>query len=65
MAIKLVNRDYCACVDDYRHEYICDTDEDFASLPKACVGSTAVSLATGAVRVVNTAGEWVAFAEEG
>jgi hypothetical protein len=63
MATKMINREYCACVDDYRCEFVCDTDEDFATLPKACVGSTAVSLTSGAIRVVNTAGEWVAFGE--
>ena len=42
-------------------EYICDTDADFANLPEACTGSTAVSLESGKVMVVNTSGEWVAF----
>ena len=65
MAIKCISKKYTSVIRDYRCEYICDTDEDFASLPQADVGSTAVSLATGAIRVVNTVGEWVAFAEEG
>mgnify|MGYP003288206324 CR=1 FL=1 len=64
MAIKLTNREYCACMNDYKCEYICDTDDDFKSLPSACTGSTAVSIKTGAIRAVNTKGEWVAFAEE-
>lgn len=62
MAIKLISSEYCACVNDYRREYICDSDADFANLPKSCVGSTAVS-PSGAVRMVNASGEWVQFGE--
>ena len=65
MAIKMTHREYCACLNDYKCDFICDTDADFDTLPKACTGSTAVSIASGAIRIVNTAGEWVAFAEEG
>ena len=62
MASKLILREYRVWMDDYRHEYICDTDEDFASLPETCgTGSSAVSLASGNVKVVNTQGEWVTF----
>lgn len=61
MAIKLTNREWCACVNDYKHEFICDTDSDFATLPDASVGSAAVSVETGNVQVVNASGEWVAF----
>lgn len=63
MASVCIKAEYSAYCDDYVKEFVCDTDEDFATLPKACVGSTAVSLASGAVRVVNTTGEWVAFGE--
>lgn len=63
MATKLINNEWCACVGGYRKHFICDTDEDFANLPEACTGSTAISIASGSVRMVNTAGEWVAFAE--
>ena len=62
MAIKLVGREYCAHLDDYRHEYICDADVDFMDLPKSCVGSTALST-SGAIRMVNASGEWVPFGE--
>lgn len=61
MAIKLINQEYCPYGKEVKKEYICDTDTDFYSLPKCCTGSTAVSIATGNVRIVNTKGEWVAF----
>lgn len=60
MAIKLISLEYCECVDDYRREYIVDSDADFANLPKSCVGSTALS-PSGAMRIVNASGEWVPF----
>lgn len=62
MAIKLINSEYCACVNDYRKEFVCDSDADFDNLPKCCVGSTALS-PSGAIRMVNASGEWVPFAE--
>lgn len=60
MAIKLVNEKYCAFVDDYQCEYIVDSDADFANLPEAAPGSTALS-PSGAIMVVNASGQWVAF----
>lgn len=63
MAYKLINQEYCPFSNNYRREYLCDTDADFDNLPDACVGSTAVSVETGNVLVVNTSGDWVAFAE--
>lgn len=62
MAYKLTNQEYCAFTNDYRREYICDTDADFAALPKECVGSVALSVATGTMKMVNASGEWVNFA---
>jgi hypothetical protein len=64
MAYKLIKEEYCACVDAQRKEFLCDTDADFANLPKSCVGSTAVSVETGNVQVVNASGNWVAFGGE-
>lgn len=64
MAIKMINQTYCPYCKEYREDYICDTNEDFANLPKCITGSTAVSIKTGDIRMVNTSGEWVAFAEE-
>lgn len=62
MAIKLINSQFCHFVGENRCEYICDTDADFANLPdNACVGSTAVSIESGTVKIVNTQGEWVTF----
>lgn len=60
MAIKLVNREWCAYADDFRCEYIVDSNDDFENLPKSCVGSVALS-PSGDVRVVNASGEWVEF----
>jgi hypothetical protein len=42
-------------------EYLCDTDADIANLPESCVGSTAVSIESGKVYIVNTEGKWVEF----
>jgi hypothetical protein len=63
MAIKLLTREWCKCADEYKHEFIVDTDADFDALPTEGVGtgSTAVSLESGTVKVVNTQGEWVTF----
>lgn len=61
MAHKLVDRKYCACLDDYKCEFIVDTDADLENLPQAGTGSTAVSLESGKVMVVNTQGNWVVF----
>lgn len=62
MAIKMMARDYNVCCDDYKCEYIADTDADLANLPECTrTGSTAVSLESGKVMVVNTQGKWVVF----
>lgn len=61
MAIKLINQEYCAFMDDYRREYVCDTDADFSDLPQCCTGSCAMSVESGAVRMVNASGKWVPF----
>lgn len=61
MAYKLINEEYCAYADAQRKEILCDTDADFANLPICCTGSTAVSVATGNVKVVNASGNWVDF----
>ena len=48
--------------DEVIKEYLCDTDADFATLPESDPGSMAVSIESGKVYVVNTAGAWVEFA---
>lgn len=63
MAIKLMDEIFRPYRNLCVKEFLCDTDEDFAKLPECCVGSTALSIATGNVRIVNTQGKWVAFAE--
>lgn len=61
MAYKLIDKEYCPHIRGFKDEYICDTDADFANLPEACTGSTAVSIESGTVKIVNTSGEWVTF----
>ena len=61
MAIKLVAREYVPFLDDYKCDYVVDTDSDFGNLPNACTGSTAVSVESGSVRVVNASDEWANF----
>lgn len=61
MGIVCVDRKWCAYGTCEKCEFLCDTDADFAKLPKANVGSTAVSIESGTVMVVNTSGNWVTF----
>lgn len=61
MAAKIVYVSWCAPLNDYQTDFICDTDSDFADLPKCATGSCAISIASGNVRIVNTDGEWVNF----
>lgn len=64
MAIKLISKNLVPYLDEDILEYIVDTDADLENLPTCTgTGSTAVSLASGKVMVVNTQGEWVAFGE--
>lgn len=63
MAIKLMSQEWNPCTEGYKREYICDSDSDFDNLPQSACGSFAVSISSGAVRAVNTNGEWTAFAE--
>lgn len=44
-------------------EFLCDTDADFEKLPPCCASSTAVSIESAKVMVVNTEGKWVVFGE--
>ena len=64
MAIKQINAEFCALQNDYKREFIVDSDADFANLPKSCTGSTAIS-PSGNIRIVNASGEWVAFGGQG
>lgn len=61
MAIKMIDKEWCAEVKAYRKEFIIDGKADIANLPECCVGSTALVVATGDVYVVNASGEWVDF----
>lgn len=60
MAIKMVHREWCACTNDYRCEFIVDSSDDFENLPQSCVGSVALS-PNGDVMLVNASNEWVPF----
>ena len=64
MAVKLINREWNEHINSYQHEYICDTEDDVATLPTCCSSSSALVVSTGNVYVVNASGEWVAFGGE-
>lgn len=65
MAIEMISKEWCPCVEDSRKEFLVDTEADVNSLPKCCTGSTALVTATGNVYIVNASGRWVAFGSEG
>lgn len=58
MAYKIINKEYCACVDDYRLTIIADTDDDIKNIPSCCVGSIAIVADGGIEYMTNTAGKW-------
>lgn len=64
MAFKLINEAYSLACNSTLQEFLCDTDADFETLPKCSTGSSAVSLESGKVMVVNTSGQWVTFGGE-
>ena len=61
MAHKLIDTKVNPWTNKEHQEFICDTDADFANLPKGNPGDTAVSAATCNVKVVNASGNWVDF----
>lgn len=63
MAIKLVFRDWSRVMGAYVCEFVCDNDTDFSNLPSCATGSSAISVQSGAIRMVNASGEWAEFAE--
>jgi hypothetical protein len=58
MAVKCIKEEYSAYIDERVKEFVCDTDTDFSELPQCGTGSTAVSVSTGNVYVVNASGDW-------
>ena len=59
MAIKVIERKWCAGVSDYRYEFIMDSDADAENLPKCCTGSIAMVADKGVPSyMVNASGEW-------
>lgn len=61
MAIKLMNREWACCLNDYQYDYIVDTEADVANLPECCSGSSALVVESGAVYMVNASGNWALF----
>lgn len=61
MAIKKVNREWNPYLGDYKRDFIVDTEADVANLPECSTGSSALVIESGAVYIVNTSGNWVAF----
>jgi hypothetical protein len=61
MAIKLVNREWCAFQNGYQDDYIVDTEADIADLPKCCTGSSALVVESGAIYMVNASDVWAAY----
>lgn len=59
MAYKIINEAYCPYADAQRKEFICDKDADITYLPECCTGSTALSVETGNLYMVNASGNWV------
>lgn len=61
MAYKLINKEWSPYLNDYKHDYIVDTESDIETMPKCSVGSSALVVETGAVYMVNASGAWVVF----
>lgn len=62
MAYKLTAREYNRVANIIKSEYVLDSKDDAAQLPKAAPGSTAiVATAGGAIFIVNASGEWVVW----
>lgn len=61
MAWKLIDVRVNPLNNAEHREFICDTNADFADLPKGNPGDAAVSAETCDVCVVNASGEWVKF----
>lgn len=62
MAIQRISSVWCPLVEAYRCEFILDSQDDVANLPKACVGSTAMVVdGSSKIYMVNASGEWKEF----
>lgn len=60
MAYALIGK-CCEGVGWPRCDFVIDTDADVDTLPKCNPGSSAVSVASGKVYIVNASGKWVEF----
>lgn len=61
MAIKMVQKEWVCCLNQYQCDYIVDTEADVANLPECSTGSSALVVESGAVYMVNASGNWVVF----
>ena len=61
MAYKLVNEEWCPTLNACQRDYVCDTENDVANLPKCCTGSSALVVESGKVYVVNASGVWAVY----
>ncbi len=59
MAIKAIKSEWCTHLNDTRYQFVIDSPDDAANLPKCCPGSTAIVAAKdGAMYMVNASGQW-------
>lgn len=65
MATKMINKEYCSYLDDYKQDFIVDTEADIATLPECCTGSKALVAQTGVNYIVNASGAWCACGSSG
>ncbi len=59
MAIKAIKKEWCEHLNDNRYQFVIDSVDDAAGLPKCCPGSTAITAAKdGPMYMVNASGSW-------
>lgn len=61
MAYKMINREYVPCLNEYKEDYIADTEADVATLPQCATGSMALVVESGKVHMVNASGVWAVY----
>lgn len=63
MAIKCIKKEHTLHEDGYVTvcDFVCDTEDDVAKLPKCCTNSKALVVDTGDVYMVNASCNWVKF----
>lgn len=59
MAYKCISKEWNETLKQYGCQFVCDSTEDIAKLPKCLPGSTAIVVIEGSpVYMVNASGEW-------